>query len=52
MIVAGIAKIAKVEIAKYTKTLIHPSVKRSKVIPKEILLRAIATVYIVSSAAP
>lgn len=44
MTVAGIAKIAKVEIAKYTTSLIHPSVNRSKVIPKEILLNAIATV--------
>jgi hypothetical protein len=52
MIVAGTAKIAKVEIAKYTKSLVHPSVNRSKVSPKEILLRAMATVYIVSSAAP
>jgi hypothetical protein len=52
MIVAGIAKIAKVEIAKYTKSRTRPSVNRSKVRPKEILLRAIATVYIVSSAAP
>lgn len=52
MIVVGIAKIAKVEIAKYTTSLIHPSVNRSKVIPNEILLRAIAIVYIVSSAAP
>lgn len=52
MIVAGTAKIAKVEIAKYTTHLVHPSVNRSKVSPKEILLKAIATVYIVSSAAP
>ena len=52
MMVAGIAKIARVEIAKYTTSLTHPSVNRSKVSPKEILLRAIATVYIVSSAAP
>jgi hypothetical protein len=44
MIVAGIANIAKVEIAKYTTSLYHPSVNRSKVIPKEILLKAIATV--------
>jgi hypothetical protein len=50
--VAGIAKIAKVEIAKHTTSLVHPWVNRSKVIPKEILLTAIATVYIVSSAAP
>jgi hypothetical protein len=52
MIVAGIAKIARVEIAKYTTSLVHPCVNRSKVIPKEILLTAIATAYIVSSAAP
>lgn len=44
MIVAGIAKMAKVEIAKYTTILVHPSVNRSKVIPKDILLRAIAIV--------
>lgn len=50
--VAGTAKIARVEIAKITKSLTRPSVNRSKVSPKEILLRAIATVYIVSSAAP
>lgn len=52
IMVAGIAKIAKVEIAKHTTSLVHPWVNRSKVIPKEILLTAIATVYIVSSAAP
>lgn len=44
MTVAGIAKIAKVEIAKYTKILLGPSVNRSKVSPKEILLRAMAIV--------
>jgi hypothetical protein len=42
MTVSGIAHTARLPMAKYTHILDHFSVKRSRVTPKEILLKVIA----------
>jgi hypothetical protein len=52
MMAAGIAKMARVTMVKYTYRLSHASVKRSKVNPKEILLNEMAKMDTVSPVAP
>jgi hypothetical protein len=52
MTAAGIAKIARVIMVKYTYFLIQPSAKRSRVTPKAILLNVMAKMDIESPDAP